>query len=106
MSGMITPRYNLMLTYDIAPDQEEAFYRFALSEFVPGMQSLGLYLIRAWHTIFGEYPIRQSEFVAENLDTIWTALESEKFVQLEERLLGYVSNYHRKVVHFSDRFQF
>lgn len=106
MSGMITPRFNLLLTFDVAPDQEEAFYRFALSEFVPGMQGMGLYLIRAWHTIYGEYPLRQAEYVAENLDTIWDALDSEKFVELEARMLNFVSNYNRKVIRFSERFQF
>ncbi len=106
MSGIITPRYNLMLTYDIAPEQEEAFYRFALSEFVPAMQGMGLYLMRAWHTLYGDYPTRQSEYVAEDLETIREALSSDAFQDLESRLLHYVTNYHRKIVRFNNRFQF
>ncbi len=106
MSEIITPQYNLMMTFDISPDQEEAFYRFALSEFVPTMQGMGLYLIRAWHTMYGDYPVRQSEFVAEDLETIRQALSSDTFRRLEEHLLRYVSNYNRKIVRFSDRFQF
>jgi len=106
MSNMIVPRYNVIFTYDIVPEQEEAYYRFTLGEFVPGMQGLGLYLVRAWHTVYGRYPTRQSEFVAEDLKTIQEALASESFKKLEDRLMTYVSNYNHKVLHFSDGFQF
>ncbi|GAB4572745.1 MAG: hypothetical protein Kow0077_13040 [Anaerolineae bacterium] len=105
MGPMIIPRYNLVFTYDIAPSMEEDYYRFALSEFVPGMQGLGLYLARAWHTAYGNYPLRQSEFVAEDLDTIRKALQSDTFHRLEERLLTFVSNYDRKIMPFAEGFQ-
>lgn len=103
---MITPRYNIVFTYDIDPEKEESYYRFALGEFVPGMQALGLYLVRAWHTMYGKYPGRQSEFVAEELETVHEALASDTFDKLEQRLRFYVSNYERKVIPFSDGFQF
>jgi hypothetical protein len=106
MAEMIIPKYKLMLTYDVSPDEEEAYYRFTLGEFVPSLQGMGLYLLRAWHTAYGDYPVRQSEFVAEELETIRRALNSDEFTDLEEQLLGYVTNYKRKVVRFSDRFQF
>ena len=105
MAGMIIPRYNLIFTYDIERDREEAYYRFTLSEFVPAMQGMGLYLFRAWHTAYGDYPDRQSEFVAEDLETIQKALASDAFQEIEDRLLDYVTNYHRKILAFSDRFQ-
>ena len=102
---MIIPKYNLVFTYDLLPTIEEDFYRFALGEFVPGMQGLGLYLARAWHTAYGNYPLRQSEFVAEDLETIRDALASEVFERLEERMLTYVTNYDRKIVPFAEGFQ-
>ena len=104
MSQMIIPRYNVILTYDISVDVEEAYYRFALGEFVPGLQGLGLYLARAWHTVYGNYPERQSEFVAESLETIHNALGSDAFHQLEDQLLEYVTNYDRKIVPFNQSF--
>jgi hypothetical protein len=106
MSTMIVPRYNIVMTYDLDPLQEEDFYRFALGEFVPSMQNMGLYLVRAWHTAYGAYPLRQSEFVAENLETVREALASEDFKALEDKLLSFVTNYDRRVVQFSDGFQF
>jgi hypothetical protein len=105
MNSPINPKFNLVFTFDIAPAQEEDFYRFALGEFVPGLQALGLYLARAWHTAYGDYPLRQSEFVAEDLETIRQALTSEAFQQLEERMMALVSNYDRKIVPFAEGFQ-
>jgi hypothetical protein len=102
---MIIPRYNLILTYDLLPEQEEDFYRFALGEFVPGMQNLGLYLVRAWHTVYGPYPLRQSEFVAEELDILQDALDTDDFLALEDRLRAFVTNYDRRIVPFADGFQ-
>jgi hypothetical protein len=104
--NLIVPKYTVIFTYDLSPEQEEAYYRFALGEFVPGMQGLGLYLVRAWHTVYGSYPLRQSEFVAEDLKTVQDALDSEAFRDLESRLMGYVTNYNHKILHFSDGFQF
>lgn len=105
MGPMIVPKYNLVFTYDLMPSVEEAYYKFALGEFVPGMQGLGLYLARAWHTAYGNYPQRQSEFVAEDLETIQQALDSDAFRQLEDQLLTFVANYDRKIVPFAEGFQ-
>jgi len=105
MGQLIRPRYNVVLTYDVMPEQEEDYYRFTLSEFVPGLQGLGLYLARAWHTAYGDYPLRQSEFVAEDLATIRKALSSDAFRRLEDRLQEYVFNYERKIVPFNEGFQ-
>lgn len=106
MPERIDPQFKIMFTYDILPEQEESYYRFALGEWVPAMQNMGLYLAWAWLTAYGEYPSRQSEFLAENLDTIRDALSSEDFQELEDRLLDFVYNYNLKVVRYKERFQF
>ncbi len=106
MAETIVPQYKLMLTYDILPEAAEEYYRFTMGEFVPALQSMGLYMLRAWHTAYGDYPIRQSEFVAEDLATVREALSSPQFREMEEHLLEFVTNYHRKLVKFSDKFQF
>lgn len=106
MSEMIIPQYKLMLTYDIIPEAAEAYYRFTMGEFVPTLQNMGLFLLRAWHTAYGDYPVRQSEFVAEDLDTVREVLSSQEFQEMESALQEFVTNYNRKLVRFSDRFQF
>ena len=102
----IEPQYKVMMTYDLVPNQEEAYYRFALGEFVPALRNLGLYLAWAWHTAYGDYPIRQTEFVAEDLETVREALATEQFLELEADLQQFVVNYSRKVVRYKERFQF
>ena len=58
------------------------------------------------HFAYGDYPMRQVEFVAESLEVIRTAIEQDQWQQLEDGLKEHTLNYQRKVVHFQDRFQF
>lgn len=104
MSQMIMPRYNVVFTYDIKPEMEESYMRFAVSEFVPAMQDLDLYLARAWRTLYGPYPGYQAEFVAEDIATIRAALDNEAFLDIEDRMLAFVSNYDRRIVPFNQSF--
>jgi hypothetical protein len=102
----IDPRYKLLMKYDIRPDHYETYYRFILGEFIPGVQNLGLYSFMAWHIAYGEYPMRQIEFVTDSLDTVYQVFGSTQWQELETRLKAYILNYERKVVEFHDRFQF
>lgn len=74
-------------------------------KFVPSMQALKLYMFRVYHTAYGEHPIRQLEFLAEDLDTVRDALRSSTWQRLEEKLKGFVSDYSRKLITFRDGFQ-
>lgn len=102
----IIPRYKLMMKYDIRPEQYEPYYRYILGEFIPGAQNLGLYSFMAWHVAYGEYPMRQIEFVTDSVQTMHLAFHSQDWQRLEDRLKNYITNYERKVVRFQDRFQF
>ena len=106
MTDKIDPQYKVMFTYDILPEQEESYYRWALGEWVPAMQNMGLYLAWAWHTAYGDHPLRQTEFVAEDLETVRDALGDERFLDLEAKMQEFVFNYHYKVVRYKERFQF
>jgi len=109
MTRHIIPRYKLMLYYDLATPDVEAYFQFVMSEMVPELQEMGLYLFRAFHTIpgqvDGEHPLRQVEYVAEELETIQEVLHSERWCKLEEKLQQYVTNYSRKIVRFRQGFQ-
>ena len=109
MTKHITPRYKLMLFYDLTGKETEAYYHFVMSEMVPALHEMGLYIFRAFHTIPGpqgsENQMRQVEFVAEELATIREALGSEKWQGYEKRLLEHSANYSRKIVHFRQGFQ-
>ncbi|MCB9451283.1 MAG: hypothetical protein H6672_07570 [Anaerolineaceae bacterium] len=102
----IVPRYKILLRYDIRLGMQEPYYQFIMNEFLPGMQNMGIYPIAAYHTAYGDYPVRQLDFVTENLDTVREVFESERWVTLEDRLKSFIIHYDRKIVRYRDSFQF
>jgi len=96
----------LLLTYDPRAEQREEYFHFVLGEFVPALEQLGLTMCEAWHTAYGDYPLRLTGFLADDMDAMQGVLTSDAFHKLERRLLIYVENYRRRVVHAGQRFQF
>lgn len=105
MSRTIIPRYKLMLFYDLKPGDHEPYYQFVMNDFVPAAQDMGLYMAQVYHTLWGNCPLRQTEFVAEDLDTIQAVLASEHWQMLEHALQQHAHNYRRKIVPFRPGFQ-
>lgn len=102
----IIPRYRLLMRYDIKLDQYEPYYQFVMNEFVPALHNMGLYMIAVWHTAYGDYPLRQVEFVSDSLDTVREIFQSDRWEELEEQLKSYTLRYERKLVRYKDSFQF
>ena len=101
------PRYKLILTYDVQQDMQDTYLQFMLGEFVPAVQSLGVQMTGAWHTAYGQYPIRLIEFIGEDQAAIEAALETPLWNKMEARLLGFVANYSKKTLRVrEDQFQF
>jgi hypothetical protein len=96
----------LILTFDPIPERREAYFRYVLGEFVPSLEQMGLKMCEAWHTAYGEYPLRLTAFVAEDGDSLEQVLTSEAFQLLEDRLMEYVINYRRRLVPRDNGFQF
>lgn len=96
-----------ILTYDILPDVQETYFQFVLGELVPALQAQGLHMSGAWHTAYGDYPMRLVEFIADDRATVEAVLDSPAWEQMEERLREFVVNYSRKIVRLrEDHFQF
>ncbi|MGF1503632.1 MAG: hypothetical protein GYB64_06070 [Chloroflexi bacterium] len=102
----IVPQYKLILSYDIQPGSRERYYQYVMSELVPALQEEGLYMTEAWHTAFGEYPIRLIIFAAEDYDTIEMVLASEKWQMMEDEFQRFIRNYTKLVVPYRQGFQF
>lgn len=103
---MILVEKKLILTFDPIPERREAYFRYVLGEFVPSLEQMGLKMCEAWHTAYGEYPLRLTAFVAEDGDVLEQVLTSEAFQLLEGRLMEYVINYRRRLVPRDNGFQF
>jgi hypothetical protein len=94
------------MTYDVVAELQQAYYEFVLGEMIPTAQSMGLVLSEAWHTAYGDYPIRLNGFVAHSRQELDRVLASAEWQQLEEKLRRFVNGYQRKIVPYRDGFQF
>ena len=103
---MTEARVKMLMTYDVVPELQQAYYEFVLGEMIPTAQSLGLVLSEAWHTAYGDYPIRLNGFVARSRQELDRILASTEWQQLEEKLKRFVNGYRRKIVPFREGFQF
>lgn len=96
----------VLLSFDIVPELVDEYYQFVLGKFVPAAQRMGMGMVEAWHTAYGDYPIRLIAFVAEDRGTADRVLHSAEWARMEGKLQEYVYNYRRRVVPLRDRFQF
>jgi hypothetical protein len=102
----IIPTCKLLLTYDIQPDQVDRYYYYVVQEFVPELQEMGLYMFRVWHVAYGSYPVRQLEFISEDIEGVQEIFETDRWMKLEDQLKTFTLNYQRKLVRFRHGFQF
>src|SRR3974377_749469 len=103
---MTETRVKMLMMYDVVPELQQAYYEFVLGEMIPTAQSMGLVLSEAWHTAYGEYPIRLNGFVARSKQELDRILASAQWRQLENKLKRFVNGYQRKIVPYREGFQF
>lgn len=96
----------LLMTWDISPEHENDYFDFVISDFVPGVQRLGLQPVDAWATIYGDYPQIQVAMLAETLLDARQAMISDGWTQLQEKLFTLVKNFDYKIVKARGGFQF
>src|SRR5512139_3330879 len=99
---MADARIKILIAYDVVPELQQAYYEFVLGEMIPTAQSLGLVLSEAWHTAYGDYPIRLNGFVARSKEELDRILVGTEWQQLEEKLKRFVTGYQRKIVHYRE----
>lgn len=95
----------LLMSWDIKPGQEHAYFEFAQRELVPSMMQMGLQLTEAWYTFYGDGPQILFRAVTEDLEAMREILEGDEWQSLHEKLLRFVTNYSHKIVQASNRFQ-
>lgn len=100
------PAVKLLLVYDVKPAMDETYYRFMSGEFLPGMQNIGLILVEAWRTAWGNYPQRLVALVAEDHRALEDILDSKQWHDMETKLRRYVKGYRCQIVAYRNGFQF
>lgn len=99
------PDVKLIVSFDIQPGMQQVYYQFMISQFIPTIQRLGLQMSDSWHTLYGKYPGRISSFVGLSLDEFTRVLKSQEWLELEQRLGEYVSNYSWRIIRSKEGFQ-
>jgi hypothetical protein len=102
---MAETRVKMLISYDVVPELQQAYYEFVLGEMIPAAQSLGLVLSEAWHTAYGPYPLRSNGFVAKDRATLDRVLASAEWRRLEDKLKRFVKEFKRKIVPYREGFQ-
>ncbi|HDN79949.1 MAG: hypothetical protein DRI61_14670 [Chloroflexi bacterium] len=95
----------LLLSWDIKPGREGEYFDFIVREFAPRLMKMGIQIVEAWYTIFGNGPQIVTGVVADNLDTLKEILDSDEWRELKTELLEFVTNFQQKVVPVTGRFQ-
>ncbi|MFZ0547305.1 MAG: hypothetical protein WAM60_17805 [Candidatus Promineifilaceae bacterium] len=98
--------FKLLLSYNIKGSDMQAYYEFVLGHYIPIMQSLGLEMSEAWHTEYGNYPIRLIGFVSRNEETMMKLLADETWEDLNEKLEEFVTDFTYKVVPYTVGFRY
>jgi hypothetical protein len=95
----------LLMSWDIRPGQESEYFEFIVREFAPGIMRLGIQPTEAWYTVYGDGPQILTGGVAEDLQTMQQILAGDEWKELQDKLMGYVTDYRQKIVAATGRFQ-
>jgi hypothetical protein len=88
----------LVLSWNIKSEEEQAYFEFMVQEFAPRVMKLGLRPVEAWYTVYGAGPQIITVGEAADRETLDTALQSNEWTELLEKLNGYVTDYKQKII--------
>jgi hypothetical protein len=95
----------LLMSWDIKPGQETAYFNFVVQEFAPEMNRLGLTPTDAWYTVYGKAPQILTSGETIDVQSMERILQCEEWMRLRRRLMKYILNFRQKVVPSTGRFQ-
>ena len=95
----------LLFMIDIRTGKEAEYFEFAVQEFVPKIQRLGLQPTEAWYSVYGSGPQILAGLVAEDRAALEKALSSDEWQRVTKKLMTYVSNFQYKIVKPAGHFQ-
>jgi hypothetical protein len=98
-------RVKLLMTWDIVPGREQAYFEFNAKEFVPRLMRMGLRPTDSWFTLFGDAPQVSVGWVSDDRQLVHSAVRSEEWEELQTQLDGLIDNFTYKVVAADAHFQ-
>ena len=97
--------FKLLMSWDLKPEKQAEYVEFLTQEFAPALMRMGIRPTDVWYAIYGPSPQVRAGGAAEDLETLEQILASDDWRELEEKLLGYVTNFRRKIVVATGGFQ-
>jgi hypothetical protein len=83
----------LVFSWNIKTDEETAYFEFIVQEFAPKIMKMGIRLTEAWYTTYGEGPQIIMPGVAADAESLQTALNSDEWIELVDKLNNFVTDY-------------
>lgn len=96
----------VVMTWDLKRGNEQEYFEFVVSEYLPKVNQLGLVLTDAWLTAYGERPAMLVGGVLPTVTKARHLLRSTGWLDLENELLDFVEDYDVKVFDLKGGFQF
>ncbi len=88
----------LLLSFEIDDTTLQTYQQFMMQRYIPAMQMLGFQVSEVWHTAYGDAPNRLVGFVCRDRQTVDELLANEMWLNLNNQLDQYVSDFSFKVV--------
>jgi hypothetical protein len=98
-------KMKLLMQWDIRSGRDSQYLEFVVREFVPAVAKMGLQIVDAWYTVYGDVPQILVAGVAPDDQALRQILISQEWQSLMENLSDYVSDFQMKVVPHRDAFQ-
>jgi len=95
----------LLMRWDVRPETESEYFEFLVHEFIPGLNKLGISDIQVWYTQYGECEQKLASGIANTIEKMQDALNSQAWEQLNDRLQEYVDDFSQKVIPATGGFQ-
>jgi hypothetical protein len=84
--------------WTVIPDRIKDYGKYIISDYIPGLNRLGIQIVAGWSVIIGAYSEIMLEGVSNDLDLLEQALKQSKYKKLNENLLSYVKGYKTKIL--------
>jgi len=84
--------------WTIKQEDYQAYNKFMIKKYIPGINKLGLHTLAGWSVLVGGYSEIVLECAGNDLSLLESVLRDKKYKELKAQLLNYVKNYKTKVL--------
>jgi hypothetical protein len=98
-------KMKLLMQWDIHPGREGQYMEFVVREFAPAVTQMGMRIVDAWYTRYGDVPMMLVAGVVKDEQTLRQIMVSQEWEELLGRLSEYVHGFQKKVVPDRGSFQ-